>query len=1086
MKDTLKTRVRFGAFELDLRAGELREGGRKIVLQEQALRVLRMLVEREGGIASRDEIQKNLWPNDTIVEFDRGINAVINKLRKLLGDSADEPKYIETVARRGYRLMVPVKWIDSNAGNAAREIAPSSRDSDDGVLEPPVLQPSNLIGRTVTHYRVLEIIGGGGMGVVYSAEDLKLPRSVALKFLPEELGNEPRALERFELEARAASVLEHSNICPIYEFGEHAGRPFIVMQLLSGQTLRDRMAAARVAGATEPQLPPFGVDELLDIAIQIAHGLEAAHEKGIIHRDIKPANIFLTDKGVVKLLDFGLAKLLQPSGEKVAEKESTATTASNVEVAKPRDANLTRLGVAVGTEGYMSPEQVRGERVDARTDLFSFGVVLYEMASGQRAFSGQTEAIVRVAIAQQEPVPLHELNAALPPELEPVINKALEKDRLLRYQSVAAMRAELEAVKRSREMVMPSLSRFGSARPRRWKSWQLAAAMVLLCAIVAAWYFWPRKITDVVLADFTNSTSDPIFNDALNTALRVELEQTPYLNLLAADKVRGILKSMDHPENLRLTPELAREVCLRANSKAVVGGSIRDAGNRYHIELKATDCETGNTLATTAAETANRDEIVRMLGMAGNEIRRKLGEPKDSLVQFKQPLDQATSSSLEALQAYTEGMEQRLQRGDQPAIPYLKRAAEIDPNFAQAYAALGMGYRNDNQPKPSFENLQKAHDLRDRATQRQRFFIDGVYYWAATGESEKAIATFTEWTKTYPKDPIARVRLAAVSMEVGQYEKAAAEARESNRLQPNAAAYTDEVTSYLRLNRLGEAKAALDEAQSLKIASHLLPLARYRLAFQQNDRAAMEQQADGVLCLHSFTQAYYGRIARERELVDQVVERTLRNHSPDSAADCMVGNAMAEAEVGNSARARRQAAAALQLSTGRNIQAQAALAFARAGQLDDAEKLAQQLNRDHPKDTLMQAYSLPTINAAIELQRNNPAAAIEMLKVAIPFELGGGSFTFFYPAYVRGEAYLKSSQGRLAAAEFQKILDHPGISDNYVAGALARLQLARAQAMMGDTAAARNSYQDFLRLWKDSDPDVPIYQQAKAEYARLR
>jgi eukaryotic-like serine/threonine-protein kinase len=1081
VKDTLKARVRFGVFELDLKAGELREGGRKIVLQEQSLRVLRILVEHDGEIASREEIQNKLWPNDTIVEFDRGINAVINKLRRLLGDSAEDPKYIETVARRGYRLMVPVKWIDSNAGNA-----PPTPDIQEGLVDAPGLEPPTLIGKTVTHYRVQQIIGGGGMGVVYSAEDLKLPRSVALKFLPEELGNDPRALERFELEARAASVLEHPNICPIYEFGEHAGRPFIVMQLLTGQTLRDRMAA-RAADAGKPPEPPFAVDELLDIAIQIARGLEAAHEKGVIHRDIKPANIFLTDKGVVKILDFGLAKLLQPSGEIGVPLEGDEPTGVVARPAEPGDTNLTRLGVAVGTEGYMSPEQVRSEQVDACSDLFSFGVVLYEMATGQRAFSGKTEAVVRVAIAQQAPAPVHELNPALPLELEPIINKALEMDRALRYQSAAEMRADLEAVKRRREPV-PLPSFLQPPKPRPWKAWQLAVAVALVCAVIAgvAYWLWPRKITDVVLADFTNSTTDPAFNEALNTALRVELEQTPYLNLLAADKVRGILKSLDHPDNQRLTPELASEVCLRSNSQAVVGGSIRDAGNRYHIELKATDCETGKTLFTTATETANRDEIVKALGVAGNEFRRKLGEPPDSLQKFKQPLEQATSSSLEALQAFTDGVEQQRQHGPQPALPYFRRAAELDPNFAQAYAALGMGYRNDNQPKPTFENLKKAYELRDRATQRQRFFIDGVYFWAATGEREKAINAFTEWTKIYPKDPNAHVRLSAVSMDVGQYERAAAEARESIRLQPNAAAFTDEVLSYLKMNRLDEAKAGLDEAQSLHIASQLLPLVRYRLAFLQNDLSAMEQHAGGVLCLHSFTQAYYGRIARERELLDQVVERALHDHAPDSAADCIVDNAILEAEAGNSVRARQQAAAALELSTGRDIEAQAALAFARAGELDEAEKLSQQLNQDYPKDTLMQNYSLPTIRAAIELQRNNPTAAIEMLKVALPYETGGGSFAFLYPAYVRGEAYLKLGQAQQAAAEFQKILDHPGIMENWVTGALAHLQLARVQATMGDTAAARQSYQDFLALWKDADSDVPIYLQAKTEYARLR
>ena len=1077
----MKVRVRFGPFELDLKAGELREDGRRVVLQEQALRVLRMLVEHGGEIASREEIQKTLWPNDTIVEFDRGINAVINKLRKLLGDSAENPKYIETVARRGYRLMLPVTWLDSSAENTLPDNAPPGLDSDEGVLGQPSLEPPNLRGKIVTHYRVMEIIGGGGMGVVYSAEDLKLPRSVALKFLPEELGNDPRALERFELEARAASVLEHSNICPIYEFGEHDGQPFIVMQLLTGQTLRDR-PAARAADAGKPQAAPLSVDELLDIAIQIAHGLEAAHEKGIIHRDIKPANIFLTDKGVVKILDFGLAKLLHPSGEKVVALESSAQVGSEGPGLKPKDANLTRVGVAVGTEGYMSPEQVCGEQVDARTDLFSFGVVLYEMATGRRAFTGQTEAVVRAAIAEQAPVPVHELNGTLPSELELVINKAMEKERDRRYQSAAAMRADLEALRRSRE---PARPRMLPPKPYQ-RTWQVVVVAALICAVIAAaWSFWPRRIRDVVLADFNNSTSDPIFNDALNTALRVELEQTPYLNLLAADKVRGILRSLDRSDDQRLTPELAREVCQRSNSKAVVGGWISDEGNRYRIELKATACDSGKTIATISVETVSRDEIVKNLGVAGNQLRRKLGEPKDSLQKFKQPLDQATSSSLEALQAFTGGEQQQRLHGAQPAIPYFRRAVSLDPNFAYAYAALGMGYRNDNQPKPSFESLQRAYQLRDQASQRQRFFIDGVYFWAVTGEREKAIEAFTEWTRIYPKDPNAHVRLSAVKIEVGDHEKAAAEARESNRLQPNAAAYTDEVLSYLRLNRLEEAKAGLDEAQALQIGSQLLPLVRYRLAFLQNDRSAMEQQADGVLCFHSYTQAYYGRIAREREMLGQVVERDMLEHSPESAADCTVGDALQEAEVGNFERAREQAAAALALSTGRDIKAQAALALARAGALEEAEKLSQQLSQEYPKDTLIQSYSVPTIRAAIELQRNNPAGAIETLKVALPYEMGGLSFSFLYPVYIRGEAYLKTGQAQLAAAEFQKVLDHPGVMENMVTGALARLQLARARVMMGDKVAARQAYGNFLTLWKDADPDVPIYKLAKAEYAKL-
>ncbi len=1106
MEDTLPGRVRFGAFELDLKSGELLGGGRKVVLQDQPFKVLRILVDYGGEVVSREVIQKKLWPNDTVVEFDHSINAVINKLRRVLRDSAEEPKYIETLARRGYRLIAPVERLDSSAG----DVMPSTKDSDsedggqqpggeDGRLERLKLEPAGWAGKTISHYRVLNIIDGGGMGVVYRAQDLKLPRGVAIKFLPEEFGNDPRALERFEREARAASVLEHPNICSIYEFGEHEGQPFIVMQLLQGQTLRQRLAAAHDPGAVAGHEKTLAVHEMLDIAIQVASGLEAAHEKGVIHRDIKPANIFIADKGVVKILDFGLAKLLLPSEPEVQLSDQDTESDRAMMRGKVRDAiHLTRPGVAPGTAAYMSPEQVRGEKLDPRTDLFSFGVVLYEMATGQRAFAGETEAVLHAAIVKQIPVPVRELNSTVPLELEPIIAKALEKDREQRYQSAAQMRADLETVKRGRESTpFPTPA---SAKPRGWKSWLLPAVVLLVLsgAIVSVdWYRHRRlQLTDkdsIVLADFTNSTSDPVFNDALNTALRVELEQTPFLNLLAPDKVRGTLKLLNHPENDRLTPELARKVCVRSNSKALVTGSIADVGNRYRIELKALDCQTGNPLATTQRETANREEVVKTLGAAGAELRSKLGEPKATLQEFNRPLDEATSASLEALQAFAAGEEQKRQGSAVAALPYFKRAVELDPNYAQAYASLGHAYRNVAEIKPYIQALGKAYELRQRASRRQRFYIDGIYFWLVTGNLEKALQVFTEWTKTYPKDPLAHVSLSAVAMQVGQYEKAAAEANESIRLLPTAPAYTDESMSYLKLDRLDDAKPVIEEAQTLNLVSNFLPLARYKLAFLKDDRAALEEQVKstvgpslgGLLCIHSYTQAYYGRLGEARNFLQQLLDLARRDNSPDTAAECLTGNALQEAEIGDIARARQYAADAMALSAGQNALIRSAMALARAGDVAQAEKLAEQANQQYPLDTMVQNYSLPTIQAAIELQRNNPGKAIEILKIALPYEMGFGSLDYFYPAFVRGDAYLKAGQGQQAAAEFQKLLDNPGIAENFVIGALAHLQLGRAQAMMGDTAGARKSYKDFFTLWKDADRDVPILQRATAEYAKL-
>src|ERR1035437_7011694 len=667
MKNTLPLRVRFGVFELDLKSGELHKSGQRVVLQEQPLQILRILVEHAGAIATREEIQQQLWPNDTVVEFDHSINAAIKKLRVALGDSADNPKYIETVARRGYRLMVPVERLDSTAGDTSGTGVVSS--SHDGTGVELQLEPAGLTGKTVSHYRVLEVVGGGGMGVVYKAEDLKLGRAVALKFLPEEVGSDPRALERFEREARAASSLDHPNICSIYEFGEHEGRPFIVMQLLQGQTLRDCLASGALKGT--PSGAQVALDRLLDIAIQIADGLEAAHEQGIVHRDIKPANIFITTKGVAKILDFGLAKLpLQPS----------AVQAIPAEVGGEQAVNRSRPVRAAGTAAYMSPEQVRGQQLDARTDLFSFGLILYEMATGRRAFTGDNPAALHDAILNRAPTPPAELNPELPTGLQDVIQKCLQKDRDLRYQHAAEVRSDLERIKRERER--------GGLR-RRWAL--LATAAVVVIALIAGGLYWrARKATTltekdtIVLADFVNTTGDSVFDDTLKQGLSVQLEQSPFLDLVSDRKVIETLKLMNRSPDDRVTKKVAEEVCLRNNSKVLLEGSIAPIGDHYLITLKAMNCQTGDTIASADAEAENRNQVVKMLGESSSQRRKKLGESRPSVEKFNTPLEEATTSSLEALEAFTQAQKMLTHGGS--AIPLLKRALELDPNFALAYA----------------------------------------------------------------------------------------------------------------------------------------------------------------------------------------------------------------------------------------------------------------------------------------------------------------------------------------------------------------------------------------------------------------
>jgi serine/threonine protein kinase/DNA-binding winged helix-turn-helix (wHTH) protein/tetratricopeptide (TPR) repeat protein len=1111
MPYTQPVRVRVGVFELDLGAGELRAlGGNgsaaRIVLSQQPLQVLSILVERAGQLVPREEIQKKLWPNDTVVEFEHSINAAIAKLRKAFGDSATEPRYIETIAKRGYRLIAPTEWL-TGSGESALAAIVSGGNGAAVQMQP---ESPGLTGRVVSHYRVLEIVGGGGMGVVYRAEDLKLGRQVALKFLPEEVGGDPAALERFEREARAASALDHPNICSIYEFGEHEGQPFIVMQLLEGETLREHLSSAALAEPT-CQLdasPPFLLDHLLDIACQIADGLQAAHERGIVHRDIKPANIFLTRRGMVKILDFGVAKLVKAAeGEAPAVKPSDAGPAKDDGVVtvgdfSRADTRLTGTGLAMGTVGYMSPEQVRGEKIDARTDIFSFGVVLYEMATGRRAFSGVTAVASQEAILNQTPAPAHERNGAIPSKLELIINRAIEKDRELRYQTAAEMRADLQSVaERPREA--------DDSRPgkhSRWK-WQAAAAVVSFAIVGGGLYQHRRsqrlpKLTGqdtIVLADFVNSTGDQVFDGTLKQALGIQLEQSPFLNLLSDDKIAGTLQLMNRPINERMTWETGREVCLRSNSRALLEGTIAVVGKRYLIGLKAINCQTGDTLASSKAEADNRDQVLQALSRAGTQLRENLGESLASVRKYNQPLEQVTTSSLEALQAYTQGRKLSSEQGDSAAVPYFTRAVGLDPTFAIAYEALGRSYGEMVENNLTQQNLTRAYELRDRASRRERFSIESAYYSEVTGEIEKGIQTYTEWIEDYPEDNTPHVRLASSYLTIGQYEKSVAEARQAVRLLPDANAYGSLVEAYRAMNRLQDAKDALEEARKNNIDSYALHQSRFMLAFLQGDIAEMQAQntwANGKpvveavqLLLQSSTDVYHGRMKSAGELQRRAEESAKRSGMRELIPLMKIVHGPVEAEIGDITAARRSVIDGLALTPGRNadVEGPAALTLALLGDVKQAQALVDRMNKEFPLDTLVQGYTLPTIQAVIELRRNNPLQAIELLQ-ALTLELASPTMppNAYYPGYVRGLAYLQAGQPQRAATEFQKVLDHPGITAPHLQGALARLQLGRAQVMMGDNAAGRESYGRFLALWKDADPDIPIYQQAKAEYAKLQ
>jgi serine/threonine protein kinase/DNA-binding winged helix-turn-helix (wHTH) protein/tetratricopeptide (TPR) repeat protein len=1089
----LAERVRFGTFELNVRTGELvsigtaavEAGSAKVLLREQPFQILRILVERQGKIVTRQEIKQILWPNDTVVEFDRSINVAITILRKALDDDADNPKYIETLARRGYRLIAPVEWQQSSTSGTP--------------VEPQVATPTPLpgggllVGKRVSHYRVLGILGGGGMGVVYEAEDLKLARRVALKFLPEELGDDPKALLRFEREAKAASALNHPNICTIHGIDEYEHKPFIVMELLEGNSL-----SAQLALLPEPLALPM----VLEIAIEICDGLQAAHTKGIIHRDIKPANIFLTSHGKVKILDFGLAKLAatqedqEPSVVKAEDPPADTLEQSRRDKNLNRPADhptLTVAGTPVGTASYMSPEQISGEHLDARTDLFSFGLVLYEMATGRRAFEGPTAAIVHEAILQRTPTSAHELASHVPRSLEAVISRALEKDRTRRYQSASEIRKDLTQIQRE------------TNPRRRFLRYSFAAAMLLMLVGLGAWGYWQvrNSVTlspsdTIVLTDIDNQTGDAALGQGMSTALQVALMQTPYLNLLGPDKVHETLHALNLPNDTKVSvsPELARQVCEYTHSRGIVSGSIMNLGNRYGIELQVINCATEAKFARVTNEAETRDDIVRVLGLTATRLRAKLGESKDSIARFNQPLELATSSSPDALQFLGSGYQNHLHFDLPAAMADYNRAIEKDPNLALAYAAEGSIYMEVGPEARGTETLTKAFALRERLTTPSRFQVETEYYYSAEGATDKALPIAEQWVHTFPHDVIARNNLRTILGAIGRPEEALVQAREAARLLPSVWMFRALLQLAIAAGRFDETRSTYEQVKSLHFDDSGAHASRALLAFLQNDPSAMQAEwawavqnpagADQVIFREARVQAYHGQFRESHRLTQQAVDSAKKSGNISDATFYQNNEALREAEAGRFAESLHLLSETRGRDDNRDTWRLAILVCARANDLTEAQKRADALEQAYPYNTLIVDYSLPTIRAAVKLRQGDPAAAIELLRPATKYEMAQElPFDNLYPAYIRGLAYLQMKEGSLAAPEFRKLIDHPGIVGDFVTGAIVHLQLGRAQAMTGDYAAARKSYEEFLTLWRDSDPDLPVYKEAKAEYAAL-
>jgi eukaryotic-like serine/threonine-protein kinase len=969
-----------------------------------------------------------------------------------------------------------------------------------------------MIDQTISHFRVIEKLGAGGMGVVYKAIDTRLDRPVALKFLPDNMAEDSQALERFRREAHAASALNHPGICTIYDIGEEHKRPFIAMEFIDGETLRQHIHGE-----------PLPLEKILDLGMQIADALDAAHSGGIVHRDIKPSNVFVTKRGQAKVLDFGLAKLVAKDVLGLEDTDSSA---------KGRQDSLSIVGVISGTPAYMSPEQVRGDELDQRTDIFAFGLLLYEMATGRQAFGGRTGGAIIEAILTRAPSPVRTVNPQVPEQLEEIISKCLQKDRNLRYESAAEARADLQQLKRASEsgsmravgptaaapiaaaVAMPDATAaapvttiHGESFP--WRTVITGGAVLLVLLVVGGWFYSGRyaaalnQSDTVVLADFINKTGDPIFDDTLRQGLAAQLQQSPFLSLVSEQRIQQTLRLMGLPADGKLSPTIAGDLCQRVGSKAYLSGTISSMGNQYVIGVSAVNCRSGDYLAQEQFTADGKENVLKVLGVAATGLREKLGESLKTVQKLDTPIEQATTPSLEALQAYSLGRKTMQGQADfTAAVPLFERAIELDANFAMAHAMLGTTYHNLGEKMLAAKNTQQAYELRTHVSEWEKFYIESHYHDFVTGDLEKARQAYELWAQIYPRELVTPTNLGVIYQTMGQFDKSFAEYQEAIRLSPaDSLNFGNLVLAYVHLNRLDESRATAKEALTKNLDSADLRAALYEVAFLRKDLPEMAEQVSWstgkpgkenlMLYLEAGTAAYSGRLREARELADQAAASAARAGENEMAAGSESAAALWEALYGNAAEARRRVNGTLAHSNGRDAQYAAALALALIRDSEGAQVLADDLQKRFSEDTIVRFHYLPTLQAQIALAHpDGGAKAAGALAAAVPYELGvpGGStfWTNLYPAYVRGEAYLDLHRGAEAAAEFQKILNWPGVVVNEPIAALAVLEIARAQALAGDAPKSKAAYQDFLKLWKDADADIPILVAARSEYEKMK